>query len=257
MTQNRFFSKALELFESIDTMQTAVASDNSILIQQLEKSEHLAAYLLTQSTLPKEQQGKSVVALAGQISNLFNNDELTSLCIELGEDIQDLEGSGKSAKSLSLVDRMRRTGRLTDIVTLLKAKRPAAVWPKAEQIILPKIIKKNDLAIVVGSIHRRDGSNVLRDVAHYLEERDIDCNLLFFTSYGKIPLSADWNSFPKIFRDVVDVSLAQTGAKTGHFFLAGTGAVLFSMGCMWSTIKNCVIYHDQGGYNPVIHLPLE
>ena len=114
MVQNRFFLQVHELFENIGTMPTAVSSDSSVLIQLLEKSEYLDAYLLTQSSLPSDQQGRSVVALAGQISNLFDNDELTFLCKELGEDIENMGGNGRSAKSLSLVERMRRTGRLPD-----------------------------------------------------------------------------------------------------------------------------------------------
>lgn len=257
MTQNDFIPQAVGLFKNMGQMQTAVSPDNRILIQQVHKSQYLSAYLLTQSSLPENQQGRSMVALADQIADKFTSDELRALCLELGEDIENLEGGAKTARCLALVEKMRRNGGLSDLTTLVKYKRPNTVWPDAKQIILPKITKKDDLAIVVGSIFRRDANNVLLDVANYLVEKEATPNILLFDSFGKIPLETDWNQFPKIFRKVMDAAFSQTGAKTGHFFLAGVGAILFSMGCMWSTIENSVVYHKQAGtYHPVITLPL-
>lgn len=257
MDENGFYSGAVDLFKNMGSLATAVASDNTILIQQLHKSDLLTVYLLAGSSMPTSQRGKSIVDLRTQIADHFNLEELRALCIELGPDYEDLEGEGKSAKCLSLVDGMRRHGRLHDLIFLLKKHRPQTVWPNAEQIILPKIMRKENLAVVVGMIHRRDGSNVLQDVANYLDEQGKDANIVLFITSGKIPLEANWQEFPRIFRDVVDDTLSQTGTKVGHFFLAGTGTILFSMGCIWSTIGNCVIYHWQDGtYHPIITLPL-
>jgi hypothetical protein len=238
--------------------ETAVSSDNSILIQQLHKGDILNVYLLASSSMPTAQRGKSIIDLRNQIADHFNLHELRALCFELEYEFEDLAGEGKSPKCLSLVDTMRRHGRLQDLISLLKKQRPHVAWPKADQITLPTIIRKDDLAVVVGMIHRRGGGNVLQDAASYLAEQGTDANILFFVTSGEISIEADWQQFPQTFRDVIGDTFSQAGAKTGHFFLASTGAILFSMGCIWSTIERSVIYHKQHGqgYHPVITLPL-
>ncbi len=257
MKNNDFYPEVIELFKNMETSATAVSPDNNILIQRLHQSELLSAYLMISSFLPAAQRGKSIVDLSTQIAGLFNHDELTSFYKELDEDLENLEGGGKSAKCLSLVEFMRRHGRLPDLISLLKKRRPKAVWPNADQITLPTIVKKDNLAVVVGMIHRRDGGNVFEDVANYLNGQGTDANILLFVTSGTISLKEDWNLFPKTFRDVINDTLSQTGTKVGHFFLAGVGGVLFSMGCMWGTIEKTIVYHKQDGtYNPIIQLPL-
>ncbi|MCB8945291.1 MAG: SAVED domain-containing protein [Ardenticatenaceae bacterium] len=257
MENNNFLGKVVAIFKNMEGGKTAVSPDNTILIQQLHKSEILTVYLLAGSDMPPAQRGKSIIDLRDQIDDLFDGEELRTVCFELGEELENMAGQTKSAKCLSLADMMRRHGRLPDLLDLLKKHRPNAVWPDAKQITLPTIVKKDNLAVVVGMIHRRDGSNVLQDVANYLNEQGKDANILLFITSGIIPLEADWQQFPQVFRDVIDDTLSQTGTKVGHFFLAGTGAMLFSMGCIWSTVGDSTLYHWQGGtYHPIITLPL-
>ncbi|MCB8944052.1 MAG: SAVED domain-containing protein [Ardenticatenaceae bacterium] len=257
MDKNRFYSGAVDLFKNMGSLATAVSTDNQILIQQLNQSQLLSVYLITNCAMPEGQQGRSIVDLSRQIATVFNNDELRVLCLELDNDLENLAGDGKAARCLSLVEWMRRHGRLPELLLALKKQRPRTAWPNADQIVLPTIVKKDDLVVVVGMIHRRDGDNILQDVANYLNEQGKDANILLLATSGQIPIEgANWQQFPRLFRDAIDDTLSRTGAKTGHFFLAGVGAILFSMGCMWSTIEKCVIYHKQDGYHPVISLPL-
>ena len=72
MDENGFYSGAVDLFKNMGSLATAVASDNTILIQQLHKSDLLTVYLLAGSSMPTSQRGKSIVDLRTQIADHFN-----------------------------------------------------------------------------------------------------------------------------------------------------------------------------------------
>lgn len=257
MNNRNLYTVGIELFSNMENVTTAVSTDNSVLIQRLHQSELLTVYLLTSSAMPAGKKGKSIVDLSSQIADVFNKDELVILCKTLGEDLENLEGGGKNAKCLSLVELMRRHGRLAELITYLKKHRPKSLWPNANQIILPDIVKKDDLAVVVGMISRRESGTILHDVTQYLGEIDKDAHILLLATSGSIPPTADWNEFPIVFRQVIDIAKRQTGMKTAHFFLASVGGVLFSMGGMWGTLDKSVIYHRYNGeYMPIIQMPL-
>lgn len=257
MNNNNLYTTGLEFFSNMEDLITAVSPDNTLLIQQLHESDLITVHLLTSSAMPSGKKGKSIADLASQIAQAFSNDELTFLCTTLDKDIENIAGEAKSAKCLSLVEMMRRHGRLPELLATLKTERPKTVWPDANQIILPDIIKKDDLAVIVASISRRESGTILYDVAQYLGDEGKDANILLFATSGSIPPTAKWEEFPLAFRNAIDIAKRQTGMKTAHFFLAGVGAVLFSMGSMWGTIDKSVIYHRQNGeYMPIIQMPL-
>lgn len=245
----------LEIFP--ENQNTVVSMDSTLLVNRLHQSDHLSVHLLTQSQLPADKKGRSLAAVARQISELYNETDLRLLCLTLGTDIEELEGEDKLSRCVSLVQQMQRYGRLDTLLAQCKRERPHRPWPEAAQLLLPDIIKKEDLAVVLGLIPRRAAASILKDVATYADKNGLEANFLFFASSGAIPLDMDWNLFPRVFRDSVDQALSKTGARRGHFFLAGPNAVFFSMGCMWSTINQGTIYHkdSQIGYHPVITIP--
>ncbi|HEX6386131.1 MAG TPA: hypothetical protein VF177_15780 [Anaerolineae bacterium] len=72
-------------------------------------------------------------AFRQQISDSFNGEELRTLCFDLNVDYDDLPGENKSAKVRELIARQRRNGRLPELITELKRRRPRIHW----QSILP------------------------------------------------------------------------------------------------------------------------
>lgn len=60
----------------------------------------------------------------------FNEEELRTLCLMLGEDYESLGGRGKTANARELADRMRRQGRLPELLARLQQERPLVSWPE-------------------------------------------------------------------------------------------------------------------------------
>jgi len=63
------------------------------------------------------------------LGQYFNEEELRSLCFELGVDFDNIPGSIKEAKAQGLTELMWRTGELGNLVDLAKEKRPNLIWP--------------------------------------------------------------------------------------------------------------------------------
>ena len=60
------------------------------------------------------------------LSDLFSTGELRTLCFDLGIEYEDLEGAGKSAKALALVQYGQRHGRYDELVYRVQQLRPRA-----------------------------------------------------------------------------------------------------------------------------------
>ncbi len=60
------------------------------------------------------------------ISRHFSEDELKTLCFELGIEFEDLGGVGKTGKARELLQFCRRNDKLQELVAALRAKRPDA-----------------------------------------------------------------------------------------------------------------------------------
>ena len=66
----------------------------------------------------------SPTQLRTALSKLFNTGELRTLCFDLGIEYEDLEGAGKSAKALALVQYAQRHGRYDELVYRVQQLRP-------------------------------------------------------------------------------------------------------------------------------------
>lgn len=58
----------------------------------------------------------------------FNEGELQTLCLELGEDYENLPGSGKANKARELVRWSERNGRLVELAEIMQRERPNSHW---------------------------------------------------------------------------------------------------------------------------------
>ena len=61
--------------------------------------------------------------------NIFSEDELRTLCFEMGIDYDSLPGQGKSAKARDLVEYCDRRGRVDELLDRCHRERPGGNWP--------------------------------------------------------------------------------------------------------------------------------
>jgi hypothetical protein len=62
------------------------------------------------------------------LTNHFDDEELRTLCFDLGIDYDDLRGEGKASKARELVTYLERRGRIDDLVEIGKRVRPRLEW---------------------------------------------------------------------------------------------------------------------------------
>ena len=79
-----------------------------------------------------------LIQLRDQIVNTFDMEELEGLAFELNVDWDELQGSRKSTRAQDLVTQLAQQGRVEELVTLLKEKRPNTLWPNAPNPELQK-----------------------------------------------------------------------------------------------------------------------
>lgn len=77
-------------------------------------------------------------ALHRRLTQTFNQEELRTLCFDLGIDYDDLPGEGKSGKARELVSYLSRAGRLPRLIEAARDLRPDVAWqPVPEDIVRP------------------------------------------------------------------------------------------------------------------------
>ena len=59
----------------------------------------------------------------------FDQEELKTLCFDLGIDYESLPGSGKANKARDLISALQRQGRLSELITFGQQERPHIQWP--------------------------------------------------------------------------------------------------------------------------------
>jgi hypothetical protein len=69
--------------------------------------------------------------LRKQLATTLNDDELETLCFDLGVDYENLKGDSKEAKARELVLHCDRAGKLSELNGLCQAMRPNVVWNEA------------------------------------------------------------------------------------------------------------------------------
>lgn len=69
--------------------------------------------------------------LRKQLVSTMNDDELETLCFDLGVDYENLKGDSKEAKARELVAQCDRIGKTNELIELSRAMRPNLVWGEA------------------------------------------------------------------------------------------------------------------------------
>jgi Effector-associated domain 7 len=104
------------------------AADESVAVPIVARSEQ-AGYRIFQhqiaETIPLQDYR---VLLLKNLTSSFNLDDLKMLCFELGIDIENLSGDTLNAKSLGLIEFMRRQGRLNDLADACTVQRGHLLW---------------------------------------------------------------------------------------------------------------------------------
>lgn len=85
-----------------------------------------------------DEKREETAVILGQLRHLltqqFNMSELHHLAFDLGVEYEELAGSTRSDKVVSLIEYLQRNGRLTDLVTQCRQLRPRTTWPEVAHI---------------------------------------------------------------------------------------------------------------------------
>lgn len=123
----------------------------------------------------------------------------------------------------------------------------------------PTVTSKRDVALLI-DINRR----MLHDVARYLDEQQIDADLIIVTND---PTYSDQIKFldpddPGVWSDLVsEFSAAMNSIKRAiggaqiHIFLSTPLSLAFGFGSMWGTVDEATVYHWEGQtYHPSLKI---
>ena len=88
-----------------------------------------------------DERGEGAAVLLSQLRQAlitnFNKSELRQLAFDLDVEYEELAGSTRSDKALSLIDYLRRHGRLPDLITKCRQLRPRVTWLEVAHIESP------------------------------------------------------------------------------------------------------------------------
>lgn len=256
MTTTQFIQEGLQLFAKLIEGETAVSLDNTLRVQRLYESPLLTADLIAHSQPQTMGKGKSLGDLARLVNQTYNLEELKLLCEDLSLDYENLPGETRIGKTLSLVQHAQRHGHLPELIGTCSRQRLRLAWPDATNIALPAFASKDDLVIVVNLASR---FNIELDVPRYLDEKKrLDANYIYFQNPNEdrhIPHTANWNEFQSAFTKTIKQINDLVPFKQTHIFVSGSGAILFSLGCMWGSVKPATCYHyEDNTYYPLIEV---
>ncbi|MCA9965127.1 MAG: AAA-like domain-containing protein [Anaerolineales bacterium] len=110
--------------------------------------------------------------------NAFSQDELRTLCFQLGVEYDDLAGEGRIAKVRELIMNLQRRKQLDELITLCVGERPKILWRQALFLCYRRdSLQDNTLALYLGVELRTQGYDVFIDQSmrvgtKWLEEID-------------------------------------------------------------------------------------
>jgi len=221
-----------------------ITKGNIAVIQRLDsQNSKLAANLIMERQISTVVD-REMQQLLPKIKSSFDKSELRQLCFTLDVDIEDLNGDSRSDKILSLIEYMERREQLFLLREQCANLRPATDWGMSDDV---DIVPKSETAVVIDVARP-----AVQKVAAYLDAQGTKANFLVFNNKegGFFKINDDWEQLTITFSDVMDKVKRKFPETRIHFFMAGPGALLFAMGCIWGTVDNAVVYHyDNGGTN--------
>lgn len=233
--------------------QGGAARDNTAVIQRIDNGRsQFAAYLIIEPQSGPSDEHANLLELAQKIETGFNESELRDLCFRLHLDYENVAGNTKRDKIRELLLYTQRHGTLNELIAIAADMRPRMQWQTAAQTQgkIP-IVSKLDMAVVIDVARPAAGN-----VAQYLDSRGVAANfvLLRHAQPGTLfSVNDNWQPLIITFGEMMDrVKREFTGAHI-HFFMAGPGALLFSMGCVWGTVDEAMVYHyEENTYHSVL-----
>lgn len=191
--------------------------------------------------------------LLRRMKDRFNERELNDLCFRLNVGYEDLKGNNQLEKIRELIKYMTQRCRLSDLIMLCTELHPGLDWDVVIKDRGKTTLPKLDVAIVIDVARP-----ILQNVASYLDDKNIDANFVVFRheQVGQFfSIEDDWQQISNVFGIVMDRVKREFDGAQIHFFLAGPGALLFNVGCIWGTIDDAKVYHYQNNtYHLVISL---
>ncbi|PKN90890.1 MAG: hypothetical protein CVU44_22165 [Chloroflexi bacterium HGW-Chloroflexi-6] len=124
------------------------------------------------------------------------------------------------------------------------------------------VIDKENVAIIV-EVSRR----AVNDAARYLENNQIDANLIVVTNTGDYTANLkainednpqEWFEMVQEFNMAINAIKNESGSVDLHIFLAVPVTLAFGLGAVWGTVDNATVYHWNGKeYKPVLSISRE
>ena len=252
MNNTKILTASLDQIPNL-TIHNNITANETAVSQRIDNGRsQLTAHLITQPQSAQQIDHANLLILTQNIESSFNDRELRDLCFQLNVDYENVEGQTKRDKVRELVLIMQRYNTLASLITTAAQLRPRIAWQTTAQTQgKTPIVSKLDIAVVIDVARPAAGN-----VAQYLDTCGIDANFLLFRH--QIPgaffsVDDNWPQLIVTFSDALDrVKREFTGSHI-HFFMAGPGALLFSMGCVWGTVDEATVYHYDGKtYHPVL-----
>lgn len=246
----------LELLQTHPTRPTAV-SPTTLLQRYDTGNSQLHAYLIASRLVTEQGEQRDILQLYRKMEPRFNESELAAICFELGVNYEDLNGRNRLDKLRELITHIERRQRLPDLIKVIQKQRPQNAWgldsiEASETAVQPKL----NIAVVI-DIARP----ALRNVATYLDDQNIETNFILFRHAEPghfFSTNDDWQSLAITFSDVMAKVKRKFDGANPHFFMAGPGALLFAMGCIWGTVDDAIVYHyENNTYHPVLPITRE
>ncbi len=105
--------------------------------------------------LPKDQRAgtlsrEQLTELRRKIVEHFNDEELRTLCFDIGADYESLPAQGKEGKARELIALQQRQGRLVELIAACRAARSNLRWDMAEPSPSPEPFPQPPQPIGVG-----------------------------------------------------------------------------------------------------------
>ena len=257
MNNTKILTASLNLITNL-TPQNNIAANNTAVSQRIDNGRsQLAAYLITEPQAAQQVDHANLLELVQKIETGFNDSDLRDLCFRLHVDYENVAGHTKRDKVRELVLTMQRHNTLDVLITTAADLRPRMEWQTAAQTQgETPIVSKLDMAVVIDVA--RPAAN---GVAQYLDTRGISANFLLLRHVQPgtfFSVNDNWQQLIVTFGEAMDqVKRAFTGTHL-HFFMAGPGALLFSMGCVWGTVDEATVYHYEANtYHSVLETSRE
>lgn len=254
MNNSQLVYQALPLLEQLNSNQPTLTT-LGVVAHLLHHTPTLQSRLVAPRKRAEVMAQANILYLFRQMESLFNQSEIKNLCFEMGVDYEELAGEGKGEKIRELITYCQRRGRVSDLIRHLESARPHATWQNTPPVSLfnqdeIEIESRLHIAVVV-AISRPN----LTAVAQYFDRLNLEAYFVVCqSSQPDQPLSAEnsWEGHVKAFADTMaKLKTHFAGAQT-HFFLAAPGALLFTLGAVWGTVDDAMIYHyEKGNYYAV------